>query len=530
MSAPPPAAPTQAPADVVVVLVAHDGAAWLPRTLAALQASTVRPAAVVGVDTGSRDGSAELLAAACAPVLPLPRATGYPDAVDAGLAAAPASRWLWLLHDDSAPAPDALAVLLAHADADPSAVLLGPKAVDWDDPRRLVEVGLTVDGDGVLVRGLEPGEPDQGQHDAVRDVLAVGTAGALVRRDVWDAVGGLDPALPLLRDDVDLGWRTNAFGARVVVVPRAVVQHVRATTTGRREATALQGRRAGAVDRRHAVLLRLAHARVLPLAVLGVLAAAVLRALALVLTRRPADAADELTALGLLARPGEVGRARRLRTAGRRGPASSLRPLFARRRTRLTSAASSLAERVAARSSAGDPVPLRQRPGLLLLLGLLVVAALAERSLLPGTGPVLAGGRLLPAPPGATDLWDAYGHEGAAPVLALLAVLAGPLLGSARAAVDVVLLLSVPLAGLAAYGCSAGLVRSRALRAWAAATWALLPVATGAVAAGRLDAALSQVLLPPVLLLGVRLLARDRAPDGGRAAARLGLLLAVVVA
>ncbi len=509
------------PVDVVVVLVAHDGAGWLPRTLAALQASTTRPAAVVGVDTGSRDASPHLLAAACDAVVPLPRGAGYPAAVRAGLAAAPPSRWLWLLHDDSAPAPDALQALLAHADADPSAVLLGPKAVSWDDPRRVVEAGLTVDGDGVLVRVLEPGEPDQGQHDAVRDVLAVGTAGALVRRDVWDAVGGLDPALPLGRDDVDLGWRVNGFGGRVVVVPAAVVQHARALAVGLREPDALDGRRLAAVDRQQAVRLRLAFAPVLPLAVLGVLVTGLLRALLLLLSRCPGDAADELRALAV--RPGP---ARSTRAGARRVPARSLRPLVARRRTRVLETLTGLGARLPQRS----PVPLRQRPGLLLGLGLLVVAVLAERSLLPGTGPVLAGGRLLPAPPGATDLWDAYGRTGAPPVLALLAVLAGPLLGSARAAVDVVVLLSVPLAALSAYGCAAPLVRGRALRAWAAATWALLPVATGAVAAGRLDTALGQVLLPPLLLLGVRLLARDRAPDGGRLAARTGLLLAVLVA
>ena len=46
------------PVDVTAVLVAHDGAAWLPQTLAALAGSTRTPSRVVCVDTGSTDGSA----------------------------------------------------------------------------------------------------------------------------------------------------------------------------------------------------------------------------------------------------------------------------------------------------------------------------------------------------------------------------------------------------------------------------------------------------------------------------------------
>src|SRR5207245_8632688 len=141
--------------------------------------------------------------------------------------------------------------LLDYAQTSPSAALLGPKVIDWHDPRYLVEVGVTTDAAGHRETGLERREYDQGQRDAVRDVLAVGTAAALVRRQVWDEVGGLDPALPVFRDDLDLGWKVNSAGHRVVVVPQARVRHVRAATTGHRDLDAAPGR-AAAVDRKHA--------------------------------------------------------------------------------------------------------------------------------------------------------------------------------------------------------------------------------------------------------------------------------------
>jgi GT2 family glycosyltransferase len=75
---------------VTAVLVAHDGSRWLPEALSALASSTVTPARVVAVDTGSTDDSAALLRQATGHVLDLPRTTGYAAAVHAALAAVPA--------------------------------------------------------------------------------------------------------------------------------------------------------------------------------------------------------------------------------------------------------------------------------------------------------------------------------------------------------------------------------------------------------------------------------------------------------
>ena len=47
---------------VIAIVVSHNGATWLPATLATLAAQTRPPDAVVGVDTGSADASAVLLA------------------------------------------------------------------------------------------------------------------------------------------------------------------------------------------------------------------------------------------------------------------------------------------------------------------------------------------------------------------------------------------------------------------------------------------------------------------------------------
>ncbi len=97
----------------------------------------------------------------------------------------------------------------------------------WDGAR-LLEAGLTIDATGHIDAGFDGLELDQGQRDDVDEVLAVGTAGAMIRREVWERLGGLDPAWSTYGDDVDLGWRVNAAGGRVVVATEAIVRHVRA--------------------------------------------------------------------------------------------------------------------------------------------------------------------------------------------------------------------------------------------------------------------------------------------------------------
>ncbi|MDQ0851155.1 GT2 family glycosyltransferase [Arthrobacter sp. B3I9] len=234
-------------------MVAHDGGDFLPRTLAALAAQT-RPAdAVIGVDTGSRDHSAALLeqslgkanvtsfeqhrsglgsavAAGLAALAPWrsesPAVQAQEKTQDRGAGSRPDKDWIWLLHDDAAPAPEALAELLHAVERAPSVTVAGCKQLDWDAERRLIDVGLSTSRWAERVTLIDADELDQGQYDGRSDTFAVNSAGMLVRRDVWEDLGGFDPALPGSGDDVDFCWRNRLAGNRVVVVPAATMFHV----------------------------------------------------------------------------------------------------------------------------------------------------------------------------------------------------------------------------------------------------------------------------------------------------------------
>src|SRR4051812_27173046 len=144
---------------VTAVVVAHDGEQWLPGCLDALRDQRRLAQRLVVVDTGSVDASAQVVRDAGAEIelVELPRAAGLPQAVVAGLAAAdavpaprrrtPSTGWVWILHDDCRPEPDALYELLAEAERSVSATVLGCKQADLDGTH-LVEMGVTVDGSG----------------------------------------------------------------------------------------------------------------------------------------------------------------------------------------------------------------------------------------------------------------------------------------------------------------------------------------------------------------------------------------------
>ena len=567
---------TQGQHVVTAVIVAHDGAAWLPRIAEALLGQTRPVQRVVAVDTGSRDRSGAVLAELLgrSVVFGMDRRTGYGAAIahalrhraantnvpgPAGLAAGDRTEWVWLLHDDSEPAPDALEQLLRGAAEVRSSAVLGPKVMDWADQRVLLEAGVTIDGAGRRITGVEPREVDQGQHDGDRDVMAVSSAGMLVRRDVWDQVGGFDPAMPLLRDDVDFCWRVHAAGHRVRVITDAVVYHLEATARNRRSPSAAP--RPRRMDRHNALLTLLANLPLWPAlsALAGNLVLSTLRTVFFLLAKRPRAAMDEFAGVtSLLGHPLQLAEARRRRARGRRAAYSRLRPDLPPGRSvrRLAEFAASVFYTSTQIDTAGshhatdDPSDddymlvdngLAQRiltnPGVLLVAGLTVIALIAERSLL-GAG-TLSGGALTPAWGGASALWHEYvqgfhpagigSASSAPPYVAVIAALATVLGGKPWLAIDVIMIGCIPLAGLTAFLALRRVTGSVLARVWAAAAYALLPVGMGAVAAGRFGSAVVFALIPLIALLAARIFT-EGPRRARRAAWATGLVIAIAAA
>ena len=569
------------------MIVAHDAARLLPGLVRAVREQTQPVQRVVGVDTGSQDRSGAALTELLGQdaVFGMEPDTGYGAAViralqhpaargaspgspgdQASRDQAPRTEWIWLLHDDCEPAADALEQLLEGVGRGRSVAVLGPKLKDLSDRRVVREAGITTDRAGRRLTGVEPGEIDQGQHDGSRAVLAVSSAGMLVRRDVWDQLGGFDVNLPLFRDDIDFCWRAHAAGYEVRVITDAVVYH--------RELSARQVRKAPAtgghprlLDRRSALYVFAVNLPLLPMlsVVSGCVAGSLVRAAYFLITKQQHKAAAHLGAVAwLLRHPLLLRRERRRRAGDRKHGYAVLRGQLPRGRTlgRLAESVAGVLTRGSGYDSGGmhhavvdepgDDLPLPATdsilrrvltsPGVLLVAGLTVVALVAERSL---TGSVLSGsatlggGALVPPWGGAGGLWHEYlagyhdtgiGSAASTPAyIGAMAALATVLGGKPWLATDVLLLGCVPLAGMTAFLATRRLTSVLAARIWIAVSYALLPVATGAVAAGRIGTVVAFVLLPLIGTMVGRVL--TGAPRAARRAAwAAGLLTAITAA
>ena len=223
---------------------------------------------------------------------PWPR--GTPEAQE------PASEWIWLLHDDAAPAPEALAELLQAVERAPSVTVAGCKQLDWDAKRRLIDVGLSTSRWAERLTLIEADELDQGQYDGRSDTFAVNSAGMLVRRDVWEHLKGFDPALPGTGDDVDFCWRNRLAGHRVVVVPSARMFHVSHRPHALGTASAA---------RRAQVHLRLKHAPLwaVPLHAVGALLGSIFKLVFSIAVKDPGHGFSQLLATAGGPRPARRG-------------------------------------------------------------------------------------------------------------------------------------------------------------------------------------------------------------------------------
>lgn len=214
---------------VVSVMVVHEPGDWFDETLHAMAAQdypNLRHLFLLTPETDADEVEAHIRA-----VLPdafvrrLGANVGFGPAVGEVLRLVEGDNGFFLIcHDDVAPEPRVVRLLVAEMFRS-NAGFIGPKLVDWDQPRRLQHVGLGLDRFGEVDPVVGPDEVDQEQHDAVRDVFVLPSAFMLARADLFRALGGFDPAISFHGDDVELCWRAHLTGARVVVAPDARVRH-----------------------------------------------------------------------------------------------------------------------------------------------------------------------------------------------------------------------------------------------------------------------------------------------------------------
>jgi len=271
--------------EVSAVVVSYADPQATARAVGGLRAQSVPAREIVVVDNRPERVVGEIDGARVVH----PRANlGYAGGANLG-ARQTGGEWLLLLNPDTVPEPDCIERLLEAADA--RTAIVGAQVLLPDGRINAGDNPVHVTGISWSGHYLEAAE-----DGPARSVAAVSGAALLVRRSVWDELGGLAEPFFLYVDDVDLAWRARLAGWDVRFQPRARVRHDYDFDKGREKWFYLERNRAIAVLTNYAGPTLLALAPLLIGGELVVLARALregwwrekLRALAAVARHAPA--------------------------------------------------------------------------------------------------------------------------------------------------------------------------------------------------------------------------------------------------
>jgi N-acetylglucosaminyl-diphospho-decaprenol L-rhamnosyltransferase len=231
-------------ARVAVVTVSYGSGKVLDGLLPSLANACAQPSVVIIVDNKSTDADnvANLARANSAVYIPMSTNVGYGSAVNAAVRDLPPHvEWVLIANPDIVMSPGSLDVLVDTGNSDPMIASVGPLTLTSEGevyPSARVVPSLRTGVGHALLANLWSDNPwsraykrDFDSAKARRDAGWLSGACVLVRRAVFDSVGGFDENYFMYFEDVDLGYRFGKAGYRNVFEPAAVVTHSGAHST-----------------------------------------------------------------------------------------------------------------------------------------------------------------------------------------------------------------------------------------------------------------------------------------------------------
>jgi GT2 family glycosyltransferase len=251
--------PTSPTPDVSIILVLFNQAELTLQCLRSLTFALDRPCEVIVVDNASSDLTGALLERLDgARIVRNPDNRHFVRAVNQAGALARGEALL-LLNNDARVTPDAIGAAWDRVAGEPDIGAVGGPIELLDGT--LQEAGSIIWNDGTCVGYGRGGDAWSAETQFRRDVDYCSGAFLMVRRALFERLGGLDEAFaPAYYEETDLCMRIRQAGSRVAYEPLARISHFEfASATTYDDAIALQRRHRELFARRHGAVLQADH-------------------------------------------------------------------------------------------------------------------------------------------------------------------------------------------------------------------------------------------------------------------------------
>ena len=216
-----------------VVILNWNSRALLQRFLPVVIRNTPSEVDIYVADNGSSDGSADMVEAEFPAVktIRLERNYGFAEGYNIALEQVDAD-YCVLLNSD-VETPEGWFEPLAEAlDADASVAAAAPKLLSLENRDEFEYAGASggfIDFLGYpFCRGriLQSVERDEGQYDDAREVFWASGAALCCRMDVFRKLGGFAGGFFAHMEEIDLCWRMQLAGYKVMTIPSSKVYHL----------------------------------------------------------------------------------------------------------------------------------------------------------------------------------------------------------------------------------------------------------------------------------------------------------------
>jgi GT2 family glycosyltransferase len=213
---------------VSIIIVNYNGGEFVLNCVGSVLRSSYPFIEVLIVDNHSTDGSeasiqVNFMDEKRVKIIRNSKNSGYSAAIN--LAAQKASGdYLAILNNDIVPSPDWLSRPLELMERDQSIGALQPLLFFYDSPTVVNDAGHFIDKFGIV---FSRDSNSMGDASVSKEDEIFGAAGAaiIVRRSVFEDLGGFDSDFFMLFEETDFCWRVWLSGYRVLLVPSSVVYH-----------------------------------------------------------------------------------------------------------------------------------------------------------------------------------------------------------------------------------------------------------------------------------------------------------------